>query len=130
VKLLTLLAICIVFTSTSITAKEKSKLEASTIKGSLKAADGKPPYGVFDVISSDGQVYREVIRADGSFSSTAKDGSTVNGVWEQRKDGIFCSKPIKAPKFRCKYEEVNTDGVWTSTELEGGNVSIVLRLKN
>ncbi|QFT55377.1 hypothetical protein [Microbulbifer sp. THAF38] len=102
--------------------------ESSVMKVGIYAADGKPPYGVFDVTASDGKVYREVILADGTFRSTARDGSVVKGVWEQRKNGIFCSKPFKAPRFRCKYEEVNSNGVWTSTEIDGGEISTIRRL--
>lgn len=108
----------------------KQELETSVEENGIHAADGNPPYGVFDVTASDGQIYREVIRADGTFISTAKDGSDVEGVWEQREGGVFCSKPFKAPTFRCKYEEINSNGVWTSTEIEGGEISTIRRLKD
>lgn len=96
----------------------------------LMAADGKPPYGLFDVTAPDGQVYREDIRADGTFTSAAADGSAVEGTWEMREEGVFCSKPKGAPDhvWRCKNEVVNADGVWTSTEIDGGEVSTVVRL--
>ena len=95
------------------------------------AADGKPPYGLFDVTAPDGQVYREVIRADGTFSSTARDGSAVTGTWKMREEGVFCSKPDGAPAdyWRCKNEVVNEDGIWTSTEIDGGAVSTVVRVE-
>ncbi|MEM6584923.1 MAG: hypothetical protein AAF692_04145 [Pseudomonadota bacterium] len=95
------------------------------------AADGKPPVGVFDVTAPDGQVYREVLREDGTFSSTAADGSAVEGTWEMREKGVFCSKPKGAPDhvWRCKNEALNEDGVWTSTEVDGGEVSTVVRLE-
>jgi len=97
----------------------------------LMAADGKPPYGTFDVTAPDGQIYREVIREDGTFSSTAADGSAVEGTWEMREAGVFCSKPKGAPPsvWRCKNEVLNEEGVWTSTEIEGGEVSIVRRVE-
>ena len=96
----------------------------------IMAADGKPPYGLFDVTAPDGQVYREEIRADGTFSSTAADGSAVEGTWEMRAEGVFCSKPKGAPDhvWRCKNEALNDKGVWTSTEVDGGEVSTVVRL--
>lgn len=120
------LALALLVAGYNATAKEK---ESAIDAERLLAADGKPPYGLFDVTAPDGQVYREVIREDGTFSSTSADGSAVEGVWEQREAGIFCSRPVQAPSYRCKYEEVNADGIWTSTELEGGEVSIVRRLE-
>jgi len=109
----------------TVSAINELSANADTI---MKAADGQPPYGTFDVTAPDGQVYREVIRPDGTFSSSSADGSAVEGEWEQRAEGVFCSRPIGAPDFRCKNETVNDQGVWTSTEINGGEVSIVKRV--
>lgn len=127
-KVLFSLLFCLTFTSIASVANEQH--QTPTLKLKLHAADGHPPYGVFDVTAPDGQVYREVISPDGTFSSTAKDGSSVEGVWEQRENGIFCSKPHGAPVFRCKYEKVNSDGIWTSTEIDGSGVSTIIRVKD
>ncbi len=96
------------------------------------AADGGPPHGLFEVTAPDGQVYRENVREDGTFSSTSFDGEVVHGTWEMRGEGVFCSKPSGAPDhvWRCKDEVVTQDGVWTSTEMDGGEVSTVLRLES
>ena len=90
------------------------------------AADGKPSTGTFKVTDADGKVFMEVVKADGTTTST-QDGKVVEiGKWEQKAPETYCyTKDEKDAKQECSTEKVDEKGVWTSVNPKGKVVTVV-----
>jgi hypothetical protein len=90
------------------------------------AADGKSPVGMYEITTSEGEVFREEVRADGTYSDTDKNGKVVEtGKWEQKSPSQFCSTSDEAgAKERCNTEGVDAAGVWTSTNPDGKTATV------
>ena len=92
------------------------------------AADGGPSTGTFRVINAEGEISIEVLADDGTYTSTDADGEVETGTWEQRSPNEFCAKPEDEEEMTCYAEEVNADGLWTSTDPDDGEVSTIERV--
>lgn len=90
------------------------------------AADGKPSVGTFTVTTSDGKVFTEEDKADGTYVDT-KDGKVVEtGKWEQKSPSQFCfTKDEANAKQQCNTEQVDAKGVWTSVGPDGKTATVV-----
>ena len=84
----------------------------------VMAADGQPPAGQYKVTTSDGKVYMEDLKEDGTYTSTDEDGNVQTGTWEQKSPDVYCYTEGEAEQI-CNTETVGDDGVWTSTNPEG-----------
>jgi hypothetical protein len=92
------------------------------------AADGKPSTGTFKITTSDGEVFMEEVKADGTYVDT-KDGKVVEtGKWEQKSPALYCwTKDGGDGKQVCSDEKVE-NGVYTSTNQETKKTSTVVRV--
>jgi hypothetical protein len=92
------------------------------------AADGKPSTGTFKITTSDGEVFMEEVKADGTYVDT-KDGKVVEtGKWEQKSPALYCwTKDGGDGKQVCSDEKVE-NGVYTSTNQETKKSSTVERV--
>ena len=90
------------------------------------AADGKSPVGMYEITTGDGQVFREEVRADGTYTDTDEDGKVVEtGKWVQKSPSQFCSTSDEAGATeRCNTEGVDAAGVWTSTNPDGKTATV------
>lgn len=94
------------------------------------AADGQPTAGTYRVTNAEGATSTEVLLEDGTFTSTAADGTETTGTWEQKTPAIFCvTMNEEGAEQACYDEAVDEDGVWTSTNPEDGATSIVERIE-
>lgn len=94
------------------------------------AADGKPSTGTFRVTGEDGAVWTEVVKADGTFTSTSEGKPDESGRWEQKSPGVYCytmEKPEPKPQV-CNTEQVDDKGVWTSINPDTKKVGTVVRV--
>jgi len=96
----------------------------------ITAADGGTPYGTFRITESDGKVFMEDIREDGTWTSTAADGAVTTGTWEQKSANLYCTtKDEEGAKQVCHEETIDENGVWTSTNPDDGTVVTVERVE-
>lgn len=94
----------------------------------IMGADGGPPYGNFRVTRADGTVMMEEVRADGTWTATAPDGTVTNGTWVQ-KPGEYCTTgDAEDAEEECFAETIDENGVWVSTDPSDGSISTVERL--
>lgn len=93
--------------------------------GSL-AADGKPAVGLYEVTTADGMVFREDVKADGTYVQTDKDGKVVEtGKWEQKSPSEYCTtKDEEGATQKCNKEGIDAKGVWTSTNDKGETATV------
>lgn len=90
------------------------------------AADGKPSVGTYKVTTSDGKIFMEEDKADGTYVQTQDGKVTETGKWEQKGPGTFCTTKDEAgAKQRCGTEKVDAKGVWTSVNPDGKTATIV-----
>lgn len=111
---------------TADATSEAAATDAAAAATSATAADGKSAAGTYKVTSSDGKVFTEVDKPDGSYETT-QDGKVVEtGKWVQRSPAQFCfTKDEPNPKERCTSEKVDEKGVWTSVNPEGKTSTVV-----
>jgi len=88
---------------------------AAAVETAVLAADGGTPYGTFEVTTAGGTVLNYVGNADGTFTATAPDGTTTTGTWTQDSTGLYCETEEGSSEPTCYTEEIDADGVWTST---------------
>jgi hypothetical protein len=99
-------------------AETSAAPEAAAPVAGPVAADGKSSVGSFKITTSDGKVYTEVVKADGTYEGTGPDGKvTETGKWEQRTPNLYCVTK-DGEKERCNEEKVE-NGVWTSKDPDG-----------
>ena len=85
------------------------------------AADGQPTPGTYRITTSDGTVFMEEVKADGTYVQTDADGTVVEtGRWVQKSPEQYCyTKDEEGAVEECNTETVSEAGVWTSTNPEG-----------
>lgn len=90
------------------------------------AADGKPSAGMYKVTTSEGVVFMEDVKADGTYVQTDKDGKVVEtGKWVQKSPTEYCStKDEEGAVETCNVEGIDAAGVWTSTNAEGKTATV------
>jgi len=95
------------------------------------AADGKASTGTFKVTTADGEVYTEVVNADGTYTSTDKDGKvSETGKWVQKSPTLYCTtKDEEGAKEVCNTEGIDAAGKWTSTNPDTKKVATVERVE-
>ena len=90
------------------------------------AADGKPSVGTYKITTSDGKVYTEEDKADGTYVEMLDGKVTETGKWVQKSPGLFCTiKDEAGAKERCGTEKVDDKGVWTSVNPDGKTATVV-----
>jgi hypothetical protein len=113
--------------------EEEAPAEATEMmadeNATLLAADGGPTVGTYKVTNAAGEVSTEVIAEDGTYTSTNAAGEVSTGTWEQKSPTEYCTQPSDAEKMTCFAEMVGDDGVWTSTDPDDGEVSIIERVE-
>ena len=84
------------------------------------AADGQPSTGTFKVTTSDGKVFTEEVKPDGTYVQT-QDGKVVEtGKWVQKSPSQYCvTKDEAGATEKCNTEQIDANGVWTSVDPEG-----------
>jgi hypothetical protein len=89
------------------------------------AADGQPSVGNYKVTTSDGKVFMEEVKADGTYVQT-QDGKVVEtGKWVQKSPSQYCvTKDEAGATEKCNTEQVGADGVWTSVDPEGKTATV------
>lgn len=107
---------------------DTTSVEDSAVLAETTAADGGPSHGTFRITQADGDVITEKLAEDGTFTATDQDGEVTTGTYEQKSPNEFCAKDDDEEKMKCYVEEVNADGVWTSTDPDDGEVSTVERI--
>ncbi|WP_336985919.1 hypothetical protein [Altererythrobacter aquiaggeris] len=94
------------------------------------AADGGPSTGTYKITRADGTVIMEEIRADGTWTGTSEGEEPTTGTWEQKSPELFCSTDDEAGAVqKCYTESIDENGVWTSVDPDGGEVSTVERVE-
>lgn len=104
-------------------AEASAAPEAAAAVAGPVAADGKSSVGTFKITASDGKVYTEVVKADGTYEGVDADGKvTETGKWEQRTPNLYCVTKT-GEKERCNEEKVE-NGVWTSKDPDGKTATV------
>ena len=94
----------------------------------VMAADGGPAYGKFKITHEDGSVDMEDVKPDGTWTSTAADGTVTTGTWVQ-KPGEYCvTASTEGAVEECYPETIDASGKWVSTDTKDGSTSIVERV--
>jgi len=95
----------------------------------VMAADGGPAYGKFKITQADGTSFTDDVRADGTYTSTAADGTEMeSGTWVQ-KPGEYCTtKNEEGAVEECYPEKIDEKGVWVSSNTKTGETVTVERL--
>lgn len=90
------------------------------------AADGQPTPGIYKITASDGKVFTEEVKPDGTYVQTDSEGTVVEtGKWNQKSPGEYCYTADKEGAVeQCNIEAVGADGVWTSTDPEGNTAKV------
>lgn len=108
-------------------AESTATPEATASEAGPVAADGKSSVGTFKITTSDGKVYTEVVKADGTYEGTGPDGKvSETGRWEQRTPNLYCvtkDGDKDGGKERCNEEKVE-NGVWTTTDPDGKTATV------
>ena len=92
---------------------------AAATPAEVMAADGKSPVGSYRITDSDGKIYPEVLKADGTYQSTAGGKAAASGKWVQKTPNLYCyTEDGPEPKEVCNDEKVE-NGVWTSKSPDG-----------
>ena len=96
--------------------------EAAVVEEAGIAADGQPTAGMYRVTSSDGTVYDEDLRTDGTYTQSLNGEVVETGTWEQKSPSQYCYTADEAyvdedtpAEQQCNTEQIGEDGVWTST---------------
>lgn len=104
--------------ATSEAPMEASAEASAAPAAETVAADGKSSVGTFKVTTSDGKVFTEEDKADGTYVTT-QDGKVIEtGKWVQKSPSQFCYTEDKKQEI-CNTEQVDDKGVWTSKNPEG-----------
>lgn len=92
-------------------------------EAAVMAADGQPPAGTYRVTDADGVVHEEVLLEDGTYTSTAPDGTVTRGTWNQKAPDTYCYTEEGAEEV-CNTEGIDANGVWTSTGPDGKSSTV------
>ena len=100
------------------------------------AADGQPTAGMYRVTTSDGTVYDEDLRSDGTYTQSLNGEVVETGRWEQKSPSQYCYTVDEAyvdedtpAGEQCNTEQIGEDGVWTSTN-PAGETAVVERVES
>ena len=100
------------------------------------AADGQATPGMYRVTSSDGNIYDEDVRADGTYTQSLNGEVVETGMWDQKSPSQYCYTVDEAyvdedtpAGEQCNTEQVGEDGVWTSTN-PAGETAVVERVQS
>jgi hypothetical protein len=90
------------------------------------AADGKPSVGMYKVTTSEGEVFTEDVKADGTYVQTDKDGKVIEtGKWVQKSPTEYCTTKDEAGAVeKCNVEGIDAAGVWTSKGPDGKTATV------
>ena len=90
------------------------------------AADGQPTPGIYKITDSEGKVFSEEVKPDGTYVQTDAEGTLVEtGKWNQKSPGEYCYTADKeGATEQCNAEAVGADGVWTSTSPDGKTATV------
>ena len=110
--------------------------ETTTMDESGIAADGQATPGMYRVTSSDGNVYDEDVRADGTYTQSLNGEVVETGRWDQKSPSQYCYTVDEAyvdedtpAGEQCNTEQIGEDGVWTSTN-PAGETAVVERVES
>ncbi|SFP32672.1 hypothetical protein [Qipengyuania nanhaisediminis] len=110
--------------------------EPAMVDESGIAADGQATPGVYRVTSSDGNVYDEDVRADGTYTQSLNGEVVETGRWDQKSPSQYCYTVDEAyvdedtpAGEQCNTEQIGEDGVWTSTN-PAGETAVVERVES
>ena len=110
--------------------------EPAMVDESGIAADGQPTPGMSRVTSSDGNVYDEDVRADGTYTQSLNGEVVETGRWDQKSPSQYCYTVDEAyvdedtpAGEQCNTEQIGEDGVWTSTN-PAGETAVVERVES
>ena len=110
--------------------------EAAVVEEAGIAADGQPTAGMYRVTSSDGTVYDEDLRTDGTYTQSLNGEVVETGTWEQKSPSQYCYTADEAyvdedtpAEQQCNTEQIGEDGVWTSTNA-AGETAVVERVES
>ena len=89
--------------------------EAATEEVASVSADGGPSAGTFEVTQADGTTFTYTSNPDGTYVATSADGTeTETGTWRQDGPNRWCDTAT-GEEEECYIEEVDENGVYTST---------------
>lgn len=96
------------------------------------AADGQPAPGFYTVTTSEGEVFNEEVKADGTYVQKDATGKVVEtGRWEQKSPEQYCYTVDEAYREegdtgeqKCNTEGIREDGVWFSTSPDGKTATV------
>lgn len=107
---------------------EPAATEAAT--ASILAVDGGPAHGNYRITGSDGKVYIEVVREDGTYTNTDPDGVVTTGTWKLASSNLYCVIADSAGAEEvCHEESMDENGVWTTRDPADGTVSTIERIE-
>jgi len=93
------------------------------------AADGMPLTGTFEITTSEGETYTQVVSADGTYVNTYADGREATGTWSSEGPGHWCGA-LDGEETECSTESVDENGVWTSvSESDPEDVTTIVRVE-
>jgi hypothetical protein len=102
---------------------------AATEAAAVLAVDGGPSHGMYRITGSDGKVYMEEVREDGTFTNTDPDGVVTTGTWRQPSTNVYCvTAAAEGAAEVCHEETMDADGKWTTKDPTDGTVSVVERM--
>ncbi|QKG70109.1 hypothetical protein [Erythrobacter mangrovi] len=110
-------------------AEATTETTAEAVPAEVMAADGGPAYGKFKITQADGTSFTDDVRPDGTYTSTAADGTVMqSGTWVQ-KPGEYCTtKDEEGAVEECYPEKIDDKGVWISSNTKTGETVMVERL--
>lgn len=102
---------------------EEPAIEAET-ETVVMGADGKPAAGTYRVTGPEGTT-TEVLSDDGTYTSTAADGTVSTGRWVQKDQMTYCATPDEeGASETCYNETIDENGVWTATGPDGTTFTV------
>ena len=108
--------------------------EAPAEETATLAADGAATPGLYRITTSEGEIYMEDVKADGTYTTSNEAGELVEtGQWRQPSPDQYCTIVDEAYRDedddgseKCNSETIDAAGVWTSVN-EDGETAIVER---
>lgn len=98
----------------------------------ILAADGQPAPGKYKITTSDGQVFNEEVKSDGTYTQSDSSGAVIEtGTWEQKSPSEYCytvdqqyREEGDSGEQQCNTEGIDAAGVWTSTNPKGQSAKV------
>lgn len=106
-------------------APESTEVAATeTAAPAVMAADGKSPVGKYRITASDGKVFEEDVRADGTYTQTIDGKVSETGKWNQKAADTYCYTVDKEGATEVCNSEKIENGVWSSTSPDGKTAKV------